>query len=425
MAMANLGILNSATINSAPFEWNTYFKDINSFLIRQISSKIKTNYLTITIVCLLLSATICVVSVGMGIVLSLNDNAEEETPYDFLVIQELDDENLTKNETIQEYFSKNKLNLDEYLEDQFEIHVYEDKNFTYKDIINNTDKLWSVDKELSNESVRIISNSDYNKILKSQNKKSIELPENTYLLNCNYKGTKEHLESFIKKNIEINILDTKLKPAKKTLVENVLHLNLIGRNDPGSIIVPDNIIKNSNTEKMIILNGKCSNKDIEKFDNLLLDFMNPKSPYTVMTKTLIVTAYFGTTAITAFICCYIGIIFLIICVAILSLQQLTETFDNIYRYSILQKIGVEKRVCNHTIFKQIAIYFVTPVALASIYSAIVLPKIISKINDSLGLNIGANLKLTIILFLIIYGGYFLVTYFSCKNMITERVINNE
>ena len=41
-----------------------YLKGLNTFLVRQIGSKIRTNYLVVTVVCGLLTITICAVSIG-------------------------------------------------------------------------------------------------------------------------------------------------------------------------------------------------------------------------------------------------------------------------------------------------------------------------------------------------------------------------
>ncbi|RDU24645.1 ABC transporter permease [Anaerosacchariphilus polymeriproducens] len=399
-----------------------YFKDINTFLIRQISSKIQTNYLTITVVCLLLTATICIVSTGMGMAFTLNSNSNAATPYDVSIIQDLDKEKVGEGETIQEYLLSQGVDLNKYLGEQVEISTYEDKTCTYTQLIEETDDLWDFDKNLPDKTVPIISITDYNKILKSQGKSPLDLEEGTYLLNCKYKGTEKLLQSFLKNSGVIKIADKTLKPAQDKIKEEIYYLTSIGLNDQGTLIVPDSVVINLHKIR-VIENGMIKKgSDPQKFDNALVRLIgDPQNPYTFLTKTLICDAYYGMFAMVAFVCCYIGIVFLIICVAILSLQQLTETFDNVYRYNLLQKLGVEKKVCRQTILKQISVYFGAPLVLAGIYAIVGLPKIIDKISISLGLNIGANAGVTIILLLIIYGGYFLVTYFSCRNMIAGKV----
>lgn len=399
-----------------------YFKDVNTFLIRQISSKIQTNHMTITVVCVLLTATICIVSTGMGMAFTLNSNSNAATPYDLSIIQDLEREKIEEGETIQQYLSSKGVDLNKYLDEQVEICIYEDSSCTYTQLIEKKDELWDVDKHLPDKTVPIMSISDYNKILEIQGKRLLNLEEGTYLLNCKYKGTEKLLQSFLKKSGVVEIVGKTLKPAQATINDEIYYLTNIGLNDKGTLIVPDSVITKLHKIRVIENGMMKEESDSQKLDNALVNLMgDPKSPYTFLTKTLICDAYYGMFAMAAFVCCYIGIVFLIISVAILSLQQLTETFDNIYRYNLLQKLGVEKKVCRQTILKQISVYFGLPIVLAGIYAIVGLPEIINKISISLGLNIGANVGITIILLFVIYGGYFLMTYFSCRNMIAGKV----
>ena len=58
-----------------------YLKGLNTFLVRQIGSKIRTNYLVVTIVCGLLTITICAVSIGGEAQLfAMNELSKAATP---------------------------------------------------------------------------------------------------------------------------------------------------------------------------------------------------------------------------------------------------------------------------------------------------------------------------------------------------------
>ena len=63
-----------------------YLKGLNTFLVRQIGSKIRTNYLVVTIVCGLLTITICAVSIGASTALAMNELSKAATPYDLNVL---------------------------------------------------------------------------------------------------------------------------------------------------------------------------------------------------------------------------------------------------------------------------------------------------------------------------------------------------
>ena len=48
-----------------------------------------------------------------------------------------------------------------------------------------------------------------------------------------------------------------------------------------------------------------------------------------------------------------GIVFLLASAAVLALQQLCESADNIYRYELLKKVGVDEKIINKSLFTQI------------------------------------------------------------------------
>lgn len=62
-----------------------YLKNLNTFLMRQISSKIQSNFLSMTVVCILLTLTICIVSAGLSVALTMNSRAQKSSPYDITV----------------------------------------------------------------------------------------------------------------------------------------------------------------------------------------------------------------------------------------------------------------------------------------------------------------------------------------------------
>ena len=63
-----------------------YLKGLNTFLVRQVGSKIRTNYLVVTVVCGLLTITICAVSIGASTALAMNKMSQSATPYDLNVL---------------------------------------------------------------------------------------------------------------------------------------------------------------------------------------------------------------------------------------------------------------------------------------------------------------------------------------------------
>lgn len=114
---------------------------------------------------------------------------------------------------------------------------------------------------------------------------------------------------------------------------------------------------------------------------------------------------------------YIGVVFLISSAAVLALQQLSEASDSLDRYKSLKKIGATQKMINKTIFHQILIYFIIPLILGivdSIFGILVVNDFIKLYGES---DIVISSLITMLMLIIIYGGYFFTTYVSYKSIV--------
>ena len=76
---------------------------------------------------------------------------------------------------------------------------------------------------------------------------------------------------------------------------------------------------------------------------------------------------------------------------------------------------------NIALLTQIGIYFLFPLALAVVHSAVAL-KVVTDVVRMFGLlDIVGPLVITVTFAVVIYGGYFLVTYFAARGMILPKV----
>jgi len=200
----------------------------------------------------------------------------------------------------------------------------------------------------------------------------------------------------------------------------------------GIILVPDSYnLTDDMKEKQFLVANFNANTDEEKQeieeifrsnDSVLIQNLNENGlEIDGMTKISIIESSVGVATIVTFIAIYLGIIFLIASSAILALKQLTESSDNKQRYTILRKIGCDEKMINKSLFRQIAILFGVPLILAIIHSVF---GIQFAIELMLGLASKEDLLpsavATIIIIGIIYGAYFMATYFGSKNIIKEE-----
>lgn len=87
---------------------------------------------------------------------------------------------------------------------------------------------------------------------------------------------------------------------------------------------------------------------------------------------------------------------------------------------MLRKLGTDDKMINRALFKQIGIYFMFPLIIAIIHSVVGL-KFATTILATFGkVGLLGSIILTAVVLVLIYGGYFLITYFCSRNIIKER-----
>ena len=103
-----------------------------------------------------------------------------------------------------------------------------------------------------------------------------------------------------------------------------------------------------------------------------------------------------------------------------ALKELSESTDNKERFNMLRKIGTDDKMINKALFNQIAVFFLFPLLLAIIHSIFGI-EFANYILKTIGTeSLLSSIILTAVFLVVIYGGYFLVTYYCSKTIIKER-----
>lgn len=397
---------------------NVYLRGLNTFLVRQIGSKIRTNVFLMTIVCGLLTVTICAVSVGVSTALAMNELSGSATPYDLNVLSNV---SMDGDSSILEYLASKDADLSGYAENMEQISIYE-ADFTYGSLFEGQNvELWPIDEGISDSGVSVLAVSDFNRALKMQGKEPVALTENQYLLNCNYKGTFQYVEKALESHADLVLAGITLQRASDMVLEETCFMTSVGNNDRGTLIVPDAVAHSLTKDVNVLLVQYRPDADSDAVLQKMIPIgLDDTHGCRYAEKNMMYDMFYGLNALVSFLCCYVGLIFLLICAALLALKQLTETTDNIYRYGLLQKLGAKKEQINRTLLSQTAIFFAAPLAVAGIFSAVLMGKAMEIVEEFMNIHISTNMVFTVVLFLVVYGGYFLATYLSCKRMVVEH-----
>ena len=409
---------------------NTYYKGLNSFTLRQFSSKINTMTFSMTIICLMLFITICVLSSALSMKNSLNKNVVEFSPRDVEISKpanvDLEDSDFTDKQienyklSFEEIFTKNGFDFKKFKNIVY-FSLYADDYVTLKSTLGTYYKTAKKNYPFLryDDYIVLMKNSDYNNLANNFNLEKINLNSDQYAVVGNYKEMIDIKNEALKRNTEIIVNQRIYLPKYKKAINGFYEMGS-QKSEIGFIVLPDDALnENQKISNKMVADYNGNQDDIEKD---VTSFLNNTSKYiiTFNTKKDIRDASVGLGAIVTFLGLYLGIIFLISCAAILALKELSESSDNVEKFVVLRKIGVDEQELNKALFKQIGIFFMFPLILAIIHSIFGV-MFCNNILKTMGVSF--NLKSVIItsLFIIfIYGGYFFITYICSKNIIKEK-----
>ena len=416
-----------------------YLKGLNLFTLRQINSKINTTVFSMTVICLMLFLTICIFSSALSLKNSMSANLKELVPIDIEFYKPLnasetyhmvvnDAENEDSKVSIWDTLEKYNLNIKEDLKDIVELTSYQQPDLTFAKTLGNT--LTEVKKEypflLVDSKEEIVKLSDYNRVAQLYDNQTYTLKEDEYLILADYDSMVDLRNKALQENTVITINGKDYHPKYKECQDGFIDIATNHINE-GIIVVPDSAVENLIEAKAYVLaNYKADTKEgkreiEDKINSLEQDYpnMGEETLLSASSKISLYDASIGLSAMATFIGLYLGLIFLISSAAILALKELSESSDNKEKFIALRKIGVDEKMLNRALFNQIAIFFALPLILAIIHSIFGI-QVCNFILETFG---NEKLLLSIIMtagFLgIIYGGYFLITYFCSKNIIKE------
>lgn len=428
---------------------NTYLKGTNMFVLRQINNKINTMVVSMSVICLMLFMTISILSSSLALRNTMQRELIEMTPVDLNLYKTANlPENYKKygverkttkeqredsQKPIVETLKNNGLDMS-MLKDIVEIPIYATNTLTWKDFFKDQyeeikERFPNIRYDTPEEIVKI---SDYNKIAELYGNEQYELKDNEYIMLCDFTSQVEIRNKALEDgNNPLTIAGKEYHAKYKECKEGYIVMSTSHTNT-GILLVPDNCPLTEDKKERYFLAANYNANTEEEKEKINEVFSNSDSAFIQnlasngieidgLTKIRIMEASVGLATIVTFIAIYLGVIFLIASSAILALKQLTDSSDNKQRYTILRKIGCDEKMINKALFRQIGIFFGVPLVLAIIHSIFGIQfaiKMMSGIASKRDLLPSA--VATVIIIGVIYGAYFLATYWGSKNIIKEE-----
>ena len=397
---------------------NVKYKYTNLFFLGNLLGRIKTNpILLATITLTLLGAMVCFT---MTVVIAewSEGYLNYRMGYDINIDSKLFVENPTESQfdSIIDYMKNSEFGLEDYC--ILETYHLNEEN--------------SLDKDDRSKNMSVIGLSDYNKLREIAGYDKVFLNENEFTMQWQGVVFEEDIDKYIEKNPTINV-----NGKIYNISSQPYYRESIGET-PYSGWSDALIVVNDDVSKGLILNEVKFYADSEdkmsyEFSIELLDFIDQwvieqydiQEDYRGLYSRAKIREYnqiLGLAIAMKTLGIYGGTILLMICLTILSLQQLSDSLEHKQRFDVIRKLGIDDREINKIVLKQIGVYFAVPIIVATIGFTLVVKYFESMNavqvhafigNDTFKVCIG----ISFIMMVIVYVSYFCATYYTFKRNI--------
>ena len=417
-----------------------YLRGLNMFALRQLSSRVNSAWVSISIVCAALFLAITSTCGGFAIVSSINQSVSAITHYDVSIAMystaqtshasDADDVSGSGKEAL---LKASIPDWDSLVADSARIDLYQDPSMrlNLKMLRGDTgvelpDSFAKYTNGLDKVPIYVVSLSQYNATLALRGDKPATLKANEALVTTDMNNMVSFWQRVALKRESFDFLGTAMRlRARSTTMEYQNSVNT----SVGTIVVPDTALESKRAQLeplSSLLNVKTADSRAEaRLYKEVVKAHQPGLLFAAGSKSTAKEEVVGLTAIVGYLALYIGFVLFVSCAAILAIQQLSDVAESAPRYRVLFDLGAERSMVNHAILAQIATYFLFPlvVALAHSYAAL---GVLGGVIKSLGvLDFLRPLGVTMAIVLVLYGGYFLLTYGMARGVIGEKARRRE
>ena len=433
-----------------------YLRGLNAFTLRQLNSRVNTAWVSITLVCAMLFVAICGVCTGFSVSRGISDALEKGSPYDAsinayprgLMIAGMDDADYDLPEVNEEAASdgfdmvaamrRKVSDWDDIVSATAQVNQYMpsgaqggiSQRWAYETTSYATDA--TLDEVLGQNDSRFafVRVSQYNALRALLGEKPVELGRDECLVWSDFAPLDGFWEAFIDQHPGFEALGTTLHPrgmAHETLC------NTSAASVTGALVVPDEVLPDdlvpAKTSLDVTYSGSVDECE-QRFQDACEAACGPADsrgveawPVCFMeTRQAMADSTVGLTVVTTYLAIYIGLILLISCASVLSIQQLSAVADDVSRYRVLAELGAEPAQIRGALMVQVGVYFVFPLVVAVCHAACALTSINGLISLATGFDVSNALVATVCFVVALYGGYFLLTYQTSKAMVLRPAL---
>ena len=395
------------------------YKDENLFFFGQIISKLSTTSKTMSLTCVTLVLAIFLFIAAPVLVGWASGYLDARSMYDVQIYSRYNDVYEEANLPQDDYDT-----VTDYLTDH-SIETAYDCTFSLY-LPNRADFHNRVKYDFP---VVAIALSDYNTIREMLGYEPIFLADDEFTTQWQAIATTDERDSFLRDHTQVQTDAGTLTLAEQSYYEEAIGQTAYNSYTNVLFVFPDSVCAQL---LPVMRNRYITTTDAISYDNAreLEQVFTEQYPeladtgvaYSIRLSTLQINSTRAGNFVLQAAMLYGAVVLMVICLTVLSLQQLLDAGQYRYRFSVLRKLGVEERNIRKLVLKQLGVWFGLPIVVAIGVSTVVIVYFLQTISAEISAYIGIDTLLlqigtTVSILLILLVGYFVSTWILFRRSI--------
>lgn len=275
-----------------------------------------------------------------------------------------------------------------------------------------------------------ISLSDYNTIRQMLGYEAISLSENEFTTQWKSIAAEEEQNNFLREHTSIMTDAGELTRSEQSYHEEAIGETVYNSYTDVLYVFPDSVCEKLLAvmqNRYIMTAGNIAYDDAKKLEQLFTEqypeITNTGVSYAIRLSTLQINSSIANNFILQTAMLYAAVVLMVICLTVLSLQQLLDANQYKYRFSVLRKLGAEDTSIGKLVLKQLGVWFGLPIFIAIIVATIVIAYFVQSISAEISAYIGLEvlipqIGITVGILALLLICYFISTWLMFKRSIT-------
>ena len=276
-----------------------------------------------------------------------------------------------------------------------------------------------------------ISLSDYNRVREMLGYEPVSLSENEFTTQWQTIATEEERDSFLKEHTRVMTDAGELILSEQTYYEEAIGETAYNSYTDVLYIFPDSVcvkllpvMRNRYITTSESISYENARELEQAFSDEYPEITDTGVNYDIRLSTLQINSTKASNFVLQATMLYGAVVLMVICLTILSLQQLLDAGKYKYRFGVLRKLGIEEEKIGRLVLKQLSVWFGLPILVAVIVATVVIAYFIQTVSAEISAYIGfetlalqMGMIATILVLLLIC--YFISTWILFKRSISK------